>query len=154
MSDNTLVVTFVEPPKVKILDMTGTEIKSITDNLFTYPLRVALTPDMTNIYVTDWRNNSVTSMSLNGDVKAVYKDKTDKLSGPAGVYVHTSGLVYVVGHLSHTVHELDPESGEFKVILEKQDGLDFPRSISYCEIEDKIYIGMAKSSVMKVFQLK
>ena len=79
---------------------------------------------MTNIYVTDYDNNSVTLMSLNGDVKAVYKDKTDRLHSPYGVYVHTSGLVYVVGSESNTVHELDPESGEFKVVLEKKDGLD------------------------------
>ena len=157
--DDKLIVTFVGQPKVKILDMTGTELKCIEkspngDKLFKLPHYVALTPDMTNIYVADYINDSVTLMSLNGDVKAVYRNKTYSLKGPYGLCVHKSGLVYVVGGLSHTVHVLDPESGEFKIVLEKKDGLDRPVSISYCETEDKMYIGMSGSSVMKVFQMK
>ena len=157
--DQTLIVCFEYPPNVKIIDMAGNEIKciehdSIGGKLFERPIYVALSLDMTHIYVTDRGNNSVTLMSLNGDVIAVYKDKTNKLQMPYGLCVHKSGLVYVVGYYSKTVHELDPESGEFKVVLDGKDGLYYPLSISYCEIEDNMYIGMMKNSVLKVFQMK
>ena len=97
--------------------------------------------------------NTVTLMTLNGDVKAVYKDNS--LQGVQGMCVHKSGLVYVVGEGSNTVHQLDPDSGEFKLLLEKKDGIRKPYSISYCELEDKMYIGMLyHKSVFKVFQMK
>ena len=60
----------------------------------------------------------------------------------------------MVGYSSHTVHDLEPESGEFKVVLEEKDRLNFPLSISYCEREDKMYIGKEASNVLKVVQMK
>ena len=62
---------------------------------------------MTIIYVTDSGNNHVTLLSLNREVKAEYKDETNELQNPCGPCVHNSGLVYMVGRDSHTIHEFE-----------------------------------------------
>ena len=104
------------------------------------------------MYVIDDNQDSVVLLSLNGDVKAVYKDKG--LEKPQGICVHKSGVVYVAGSDSRTVHQLDPDSGEFKLLLDQKDGLYRPYSISYCDVEDKMYVGMSSTNILKVFELK
>ena len=91
-------------------------------------------------------------MTMHGKVKAVFQDKS--LQNPHGICVTKSGLVYVVGSGSHTVHQLDPVSGTFKLLLDKKDGLNMPVSISYSDEENKMYIGMECSGILKVFQMK
>ena len=110
---------------------------------------LALSPDMNGVYVSDVDNNSVTLMTLDGDVKAVYKDKRQR--DPAGICVHKSGVVYVVGQGSFTVHQLDPVSGKFKLL---NHGPNRPYSISYCDVEDKMYVGLYHEIYLSVFEMK
>ena len=62
--------------------------------------------------------------------------------------------MHVVGYSSDTVYQLDPDSGEFRLLLDKKDGLIAPYSVSYCDIEDKINVGMVTSSCLKMFDMK
>ena len=62
--------------------------------------------------------------------------------------------MYVLGQVSNTVHQLDPNTGEFKLLLDHKDGLSSPWSISYCDVEDKMYIGMYNDTFLKVFEMK
>ena len=91
------------------------------------------------MYVSDKSNNSVTSVSKQGHVKAIYKD--NGLSYPTGICTNKSGVVYVVGHDSHTVHQMDTDSGEFKLLLDHKNGLGSPWSLCYCDVEDRMYVG-------------
>lgn len=154
--DRTFIVTYILPGKVEIINMAGTVVKSIKKDragevTFKWPNYVALSPSMGETFVSDETVESVTRLTSNGEVKTVYKDS--ELKCPKGICVHKSSLVYVVGYVSNTVHQLDPDSGEFKTVLEQKDGIKKPLSVSYCELEDKIYIGMENSSVLKVFQM-
>ena len=155
--DQTFIITLLHPAKVEIINMTGTVLKTLDNNsigaqLFSLPFGVALSPDMNSIYIVDAITCSVTLLTLGGDVKAVFKDS--RLQYPSGLYVHKSGLVYVVDHRNNTICQLDPDSGEFKLVLEQKDGLESPWNITYCEVEDKLYVGMRYSSIVKVFKLK
>ena len=155
--DKTFIVSYCNPGKVEIINMTGNIVRIIeTDpngsQLFVSPYHVALSPDMSGMYVSDYEKQSVTLLTMYGDVKAVYKD--NGLKHPAGIYVHKSGLVYLAGYISNTLHQIDPHSGEFRLLLDATGGLNCPWNISYCDVEDKMYVGMFFEKHLDVFEMK
>ena len=150
-------MTYYDPGKVEIMTLTGTVIRSIEKDaneakLFKDPDYVALSRDKTMMYVSDSNQNSVTLITLDGKVKAVYTD--DALKGLYGICVNKSGIVYVVGYGSKTLHQIVPGSDKLELLLDKKDGLAKPIAITYCDMEDKIYLGQNNSSILKVFKMK
>ena len=103
---------------------------------------------MTEMYVTDDTKDTITLITMNGDVKAVYQHES--VQKPRGIRVAQSDIVYVVAF--NTLHQLDPVSGTFKLLLDEKDGLDSPASLSFSEQEDISYVGSWRSGFLKVYQ--
>lgn len=155
--DKTFIVSFVSPSKVEILNMGGHVLKRVDKNSkgdqFFMPNCVGISPDMTTAYIADYRfKGTVTLMSMEGEIKAIYEDKY--LQSPNYIYIHKSGLVYIVGCGSHTLHQFDPDKGQFKLLLERKDGLEYPVSIGYCDLENQMYVANRGNKVLKVFKMK
>ncbi|XP_060606590.1 uncharacterized protein LOC132758898 [Ruditapes philippinarum] len=140
---------------IKILSMSGKIVKSFDNgdygqDLFNIPYYLTVSPDNTMIYVSDCGRNTVTCLTFDGEVKAIYKD--DQLKNPHQLAVDEYGSVYVCGHDSNNVHLLSRDLSKVK-ILDKSHGIHTPSSIAYCLNTKKLFVGMNQSSIIKVFNV-
>ncbi|XP_045177997.2 uncharacterized protein LOC123538096 [Mercenaria mercenaria] len=155
-SNNNLIVSYDRPAKVQILDMSGHVLKTFVKDskgkpLFSNPLYLAVSPDNTTIYVSDWDRDTVTSLTFDGKVKAIYKD--DQLSEPCQLTVDESGTVYVCWAESNNVHQLSSDLTKVKILLNESHGINIPLSVAYCQNNNRLYVGMFNNKNIKVFNL-
>lgn len=132
-----LFVSFVEPAKVEILDLKGHVKKSFEYDemgyeLFGWPGYVVLCPEQPGssrsiIYVSDKDRNTVTCLSEEGKVIAVYGG--DILKGPRGVSIDNDGHVFVCGRASNDLCQILVKSGKIEYLLERSQGLKQPHGI-------------------------
>lgn len=159
-SQGHLVVSFDKPEsKLEILDTSGNVCKSFArdslgNQLFTKPWYLALSPDQYTIYVSDNSRYTVTSLTLEGKVNAIYQESD--LRKPVGLTVDPDGSVYVVGSsmYSSTIHKLTDNCRKVQVFENYSHGIACPRCITYCRKEHKLYVGMEFSDSMLVVSLK
>ncbi|XP_045194865.2 uncharacterized protein LOC123550499 [Mercenaria mercenaria] len=121
-SNNRLVVSYIDPPKVEILSLDGKVIQKIdTDSsgkaLFQFPQYIAVDRDRNCIYVSDFFTNSVTKVTTSGKILDTYKD-TNLLS-PKGIAVYSDGSVLVCNNGNNNLHLLSSENKKIKTVLNK-----------------------------------
>ncbi|XP_053399921.1 uncharacterized protein LOC128557134 [Mercenaria mercenaria] len=153
---NRLIISYLDPSRVKILDMSGNVLKCFDKNSedspsFSSPRHLALSPNKRLIYVSDRDNNSVTSMTFDGKVKAIYKD--NQLTAPFQLAVDREGLVYVCGRGSNNVHQLSSDLTKINILLNDKHELVKPVSVALCEDENRLYIGSFSCNNIQVFEL-
>jgi hypothetical protein len=141
---------------IKILSMSGKIVKSFDkdDNgqyLFTCPNYLTVSPDNSMIYVSDWSRHTVTCLTYDGKMKAIYKD--DQLKCPQQLAVDEYGSVYVCGHDSNNVHQLSHNLTKVKILLDKNHGIDSPTSIAYCQHTKRLFVGMYGNCKIKAYNV-
>ncbi|XP_045178016.2 uncharacterized protein LOC123538115 [Mercenaria mercenaria] len=154
-SDKLVVSYTASHPRVQILDMSSKVLKTFDQDssgqpLFKDPHYVAVSPENENIYVSDCVNNTVTSLDLDGKVKAIYKD--NDLKEPYQLTVDECGSVYVCGQSSNNIHQLSSNLAKVNILLDKHHGIDLPVSVTYCQKNNRLYVGLWNGTV-KVFNL-
>ncbi|XP_060606589.1 uncharacterized protein LOC132758897 [Ruditapes philippinarum] len=157
-SNNYLVVSYYKSftGSIKILNMLGKIVKSFNkddndQNLFPIPDFLTVSPDNTMIYVSDWSSNTVTCLTFDGKVKAIYKD--DQLKRPQQLAVDEYESVYVCGCHSNNVHQLSHDLTKVKILLDNSHGILRPTSIAYCRKHKRLFVRMDYSSKIKVFNV-
>ena len=143
-----LIVSFINPGSVDILDMSGMVLASFnTDStgnpLFVCPFNLALSPDRKTIYVSDMGMSKVTSMTFDGKVKATYMD--DNLQQPCQMTVDGYGSIYVCGRLSHNIHQLSQNFAKLNVLSDQ--ALDEPVGVAYCKETHKLYVEISDCNI-------
>jgi hypothetical protein len=125
--------------KIDILSMTGKIIGTIeTDDkgadLFGgFLTKIALSPDGQTIYVTDGWRRGVTSLTMDGKVKAIYKDK--EMMFPYGITVDKYGFVYFGSLYTNNIHQLTADLSKVQVFIDGDPGIN----ITYSSTENKFY---------------
>ncbi|XP_060581648.1 uncharacterized protein LOC132738199 [Ruditapes philippinarum] len=152
--NNYLVVSYWNPASVKILSMSGEIVKTFDKddngrNLFIEPWYLTVSPDNTVIYVSGWEKHTVTCLTFAGKVKAVYKN--DQLKRPQQLAVDEYGSLYVCGIHSGNIHQLSNDLTKVKILIDKSDGLDQPKSVAYCPNTKRLFVGMYNK--IKVFNV-
>ena len=160
-TDGTLILSYnfvfkSKAARVQILNMAGEVLKSIDkdcegEDLFSDPHHLALSPDNTILYVSDFKKDSVTALTLDGKVKAIYKE--DKFKGPSQVVVDWSGTVYVCCNRSCNVYQLTSGLRLVKVLLGSVEGVFGPTGLALCQTDNLLYVGMENSEFVKVYDL-
>jgi DNA-binding beta-propeller fold protein YncE len=118
------------------LNMTGKIVRTIEipvdENKFNDYEEIALSPDGLTIYVTNsWGSRKVISMTLDGTIKAVYKD--EDLCEPHSITVDKHGLVYVGSF--NNIHQLTADLNKIRVL---QDDC-YHDNLTYSSTENKLY---------------
>jgi hypothetical protein len=103
---------------IKILNMDGKVLSTIkTDSdgsqMFSSCYGIALSKDHNTIYVSDLEKESVTSLTLDGHIKAIYKHKD--LKRPWGLTVDDEDNVYVCSTRSNCIHQLSPKCKKLQI---------------------------------------
>ncbi|XP_060553280.1 uncharacterized protein LOC132714409 [Ruditapes philippinarum] len=149
------IVSFGFPKsEIKIIDMNGTVIKNMdirrNPESQSSLAGLGMSPDQKMIYVADEDNGSVTCLTTSGKVKAIYKNPN--FERPRGVAVASNGLVYVTG--KGKVHELSPNLGHGRIVMDRSHGINFIQSLLYCEQENLLYVGMIAQNTIKKFHIE
>ncbi|XP_045174717.2 uncharacterized protein LOC123536015 [Mercenaria mercenaria] len=145
-----LYVVCKYPYSVLVLDKQGTDwyMISLNNEIFKYPEYIVVSKDSRHIYISDYGIDCIVSITLQGDVSAVYKH--ERLSGPRGMVMLDDGSLLVCCYTSRTIHHI---SGDLKKGQKMIDDLPWTRSICYSHHHDEVYIG-CKSNQLKNYRLK
>jgi DNA-binding beta-propeller fold protein YncE len=133
---------------VEILNMNGKVLRTIkTDSdggqLFTNCFEIAISKDHNTIYVSDCSKESVTSLTLDGHIKAIYKDKD--LKGPWGITVDDENNVYVSSSGNNCIHRLSPECKKIQIFQDV-------KAICVFHTNNKLFVGHEKS--IRIYDIK
>jgi DNA-binding beta-propeller fold protein YncE len=123
----------VLPGRVDKLNMTGKIIKTIYTDDKGYMMGIARSPDGQTLYVTDNEKHSVTSMTLDGQVKVIYKDKG--LKRPVGITVDKHGYVYVCSYGTGNIQQFTADLNKVQVLIDV-----WSNTITYSSTENKLYV--------------
>lgn len=145
---------------IHVINISGEEICAIEvdhkgESLFTNPEYIASDVTGSTLYVTDFKRNFVTALTLlpNKIISRpvfVFKDK--ELKGPKGVAVDKNGVIYVSGMSSRNVFRLAP-SGEVVQIYRRREDTDYYEAIAVTPEADKLYVSAYEDSTLIEFKL-
>jgi hypothetical protein len=147
MINRRLYVSYSSPLKFQILKSTGTVIKTIKPDEevlkhCTTPRHIAVTPDESIIYVSDWKTNTVMSLSTNGNMLAMYPNELEK---PFGIIILPSGSVVLCNREQRAMIKVTSDLGESTVILGPGDGLEHPHALCLNTSSKHLYISSGSS---------
>lgn len=155
-SQERLFVSYLDPAKVQVLDMTGNVLRCFDTTfdqtpLFKAPRHVMLAANKRLIYVSDSNRDTVTALTFSGKVKFIYKD--DQLVSPFQLATDREGAVYVCGRRSNNIHMLSADLKKVKILLREKHGMVNPVSVGLCAVQNKLYVGMYNTSSIEVFKI-
>ncbi|XP_060606531.1 uncharacterized protein LOC132758814 [Ruditapes philippinarum] len=143
-----LYVACLSPPSVIVLNTQG-------DILNTFPLQflspdyipyIAVSKDSKLLYISDNCNNSIVSVSLQGEVTGTYTH-TD-LKGPRGMLMLDDGSLLVCCYNNGTIHKVSGYLKQGKIMYKDEDTL---QAIYYSSRYDEVYVGYNGLDKLKVF---
>ncbi|XP_053383720.1 uncharacterized protein LOC128549950 [Mercenaria mercenaria] len=133
-----LYVVCWDPNSVHIVDIQGNvnNIISLNREIFAAPNYILLSKDARHIYISNYTSHSVVSVTLQGDVLAVYEHQD--LSKPMGMAMLDDGSLLVCCYYNNAIHHI---SGDLKQGRTISDGLQRLQSICYNHHQQEVYIG-------------
>ncbi|XP_053384057.1 uncharacterized protein LOC123526710 [Mercenaria mercenaria] len=151
-------VSFKEPVKFQIIQLTGEIYKTIKPDSevlkhCTFPRHIAVSPDESLIYVSDWKSNKVVCINRHGYMISMYQGELDC---PSVITISSSGSVYLCNRNKHNVNLMTPDLKQSTVILGAEDGLKFPVALCFNEAKHHLYISSGSDNAsfgncMKVY---
>ena len=131
--------------KVIILNTDGTRIREITTRGYNYYLLYNERNDQLLLRQLD----RLCCINLDGHVIYRYD-----ISGDEGLAVDQQGHVYISGCDSHDIHRLSPDGTFRDIVLNKHDGVDRPRSITFNNDFTKLFIINREGDTVLVYSCK
>jgi hypothetical protein len=126
-----LVVSYLRPAKLQILDMNGNILKTIDgENIFQYPCYI--TCNRSSIYVSDCGMKTVTRLNWQGHVIGSYSGMSD----PRRMSLSDDGTVFVCDWALNVIKEVAGDCSAGKVVLEN---LYKPSTVCLCGETKKLY---------------
>lgn len=144
-----IYVSFWKPVKYQILQPTGAVYKTIKPDSevlkhCTLPRHIAVSRDESLLYFSDWQNNKVVCIDMNG--KMVSRLNCE-LNSPSDITISPSGSVYLCNTAQHVVYKATPNLRDATVILGPGDGLSSPYAM--CFDADRQIVFISSKSVEK-----
>ena len=152
--NNKLYVTFTENGRggtfienrqgcIRVLDTEGqclSQFDSFSGTcMFHYPYYIAV-DDAERMYVSENSTNNLTCLNKKGET--VYNYTDSNLSSQHGVVVDGKQNAYICGSNSNNIQVIDARGNKVKTLLEKKDGIEYPRSLAYKAGENAVVVGM------------
>ncbi|XP_053384924.1 uncharacterized protein LOC128550268 [Mercenaria mercenaria] len=137
------------PKRILVMDIQGNveNTISLNNDIFCAPRYIVVSKDSRHIYISDFKNDHIVSITLQGDVSAVYNH--ENISEPQGMVMLDDGSLLVCCYNS-TIHHISGDLKQGQIVI---DGLSYPQSICYSHHHDEVYIG-CWGDQLKVFGMK
>ncbi|KAH3775477.1 hypothetical protein DPMN_176880 [Dreissena polymorpha] len=149
---NSLVVSYVDPEKVEILDLQGVVLKSFTfregNVMFLRPHYVCSSSNEDYIFVSDTMKHTITKLSVTGDTFESYSDP--ELAEPEGLCSTSDGGLLVCSYSQNYIHLVSKNLERISALLSSAEGIEEPQAIYYDWKTNKLYVALYKNNI-KVF---
>ncbi|XP_052800971.1 uncharacterized protein LOC128231811 isoform X1 [Mya arenaria] len=161
--DDNLIVSFISPGKVVLMDMHGKMKKSVNidsgGNMFQYPTYLTVTREgqTAAIYISDLVSSTITKLSIALKVVQTFKDPV--LSYSQGISPVGNNQLLLCGKVSDNILLLDTSTGNMTQMLGKEEGIESPYSVAYCPQQKRVFVTCSPSNrpemenFVKVFDL-
>jgi len=153
---NNLVVSFHDPPGVRIISKDGAVIHKLDNTtagreVFKEPRWIATTSD-DSIYVTDWGTDEITRLDSSLTILQTFSGSL--LNGPFGVIALNRDQLLTCSRRKNSILLIRPGTNSMTVLLDKQHGIEKPRAICFCKEQKKLYIAsVGETSSIQVYKL-
>jgi hypothetical protein len=143
-----LYVSCLYHPSVIVLNTQGDILNDIPLKFMSpdYIPYITVRKDSKLLYISDYINDSIVSVSLQGKVTATYKH-TD-LSRPQGVLMLDDGSLLVCCLSNATIHKVNGDLKKGKIIHQDKTLL---QSLCYSSRYNEVYVGCFDDNKLKVF---
>jgi hypothetical protein len=133
----------ISEQEIIILDMEGNRFKTFPTRYATdIATGIAISPGGKHIYLTEPTENNVTSLTLDGKVNAIYRDRY--MARPAQMTVDNEGNIYVC--CQDNIYQLSGDLSYGHILID-----DWSRTITYCINNHRLYLGLGK--VVNVYEI-
>ncbi|XP_060588120.1 uncharacterized protein LOC132743608 [Ruditapes philippinarum] len=125
-----LLVSYVKPAKLEILDTNGTFIRTVrTEKIFGFPLYVTVNNGL--IWVSDWHLKAITKLNWQGKVVGSYG-----MNEPFGFTLSDKDTLYVCDKANETIEEVSGDCSKGGILLKD---LKKPKAVCWCGETDMLY---------------
>ncbi|XP_060593003.1 uncharacterized protein LOC132747600 [Ruditapes philippinarum] len=122
----------IDQQNMIIFDMGGNHVKTLPTRCATdICTGIAISPDEKVIYLTEPTENNVTSLTLDGKVNAVYRDRY--MSKPEQITVDNEGYIYVC--CEDNIYQLSGDLSYGHILID-----DRGMTITYCNSNHRLYL--------------
>ncbi|XP_052789305.1 uncharacterized protein LOC128223886 [Mya arenaria] len=112
----------------------------------------AVSPEGERFYVTNYSKHKLVTLDKDGQVLSTLEDP--ELQRPSGLCVSPSGHVFVCGHVSNTMLQVDWEGRQkLATVARAVDGLLWPQSVRLSEHTSSLIVGNFNSDSILVVKL-
>jgi len=144
-----LVVSYVDPEKVELLDLQGTVLKSFSyhngEAMFLRPHYVCLSHAEDCVLVSDTIKNTVTKLSLHGDILGVYADK--EMVEPEGICSTSDGGFLVSSYSKSLIQLVSKNLERVSHFLTEVDGIEGVQTMYFDLKNCKLYVALYKNNI-------
>ena len=144
--DKLVVTTNTVPPSVRMIDMNGKEVWSVSkgpDNqqLFDIPRYIVTSKinDTETVIVTDWRKETLTLLNANNG--SLLKIVDIKGKDPRGITVDSDGNIFVACYKTMEICVWSNDFTKSRTLISRKDLERKPHYIAYSRSTDTLYIG-------------
>ncbi|KAK3578063.1 hypothetical protein CHS0354_032710 [Potamilus streckersoni] len=157
INDKLIITTGSDDHCVLILDMTGTELRTIRppdfirDKLLR-PCHVVTNDRQSTLYVSYGDGHKLVAYNLFTDeIMFSYKDK--ELETPTGADTDKDGNVYVCSYGAYCVHQLSPSGKRIKKIISKAKEKQMPLSIKFLKTMNRFAISFGGCDLIEIYDM-
>ena len=144
--DKLVVTVDTTPPSVRMIDMNGKEVWSVSkgpDNqqLFDRPYYIVTSKinDTEAVIVSDWRKETLTLLNANNGSLLKIVDMMGK--GPVGITVDNDGNIFVACYKTSEIRVWSNDFTKSRTLISEKDLERRPACIAYSRSTDTLYIG-------------
>ncbi|KAL4219401.1 hypothetical protein ACF0H5_021981 [Mactra antiquata] len=155
IKDDNLYVTG-EKTSLNVYDMNGTLLRTIiNDNdgneLFSSIRHIVFNESGNKMFVGDADNGLVCFDGM-GNYLSTIKD--NNLKEVCGVCTDGRGNIFVAGYRSNNVVQYNEDGEKIGVVVKQEDGLNKPLSMSFNRGQNRMFVTMYDSDILKVYELE
>ena len=149
---------------VRELDLDGNQFRRITFEantlrpMFQWPYYIKASKDGNIVYVSDWKESTITAMTPSGQTFFRYKSGAlDHLMGSGvdntgGIDVDSQGNLIACGCGSNSVIVITTAGKKHKTLLKSESGLNKPHCVAFRHDDGTLVVGGDKSEIL-IFKL-
>ncbi|XP_071130542.1 uncharacterized protein [Mytilus edulis] len=133
-SNNSLAVGLINY-EIRIIDLEGNTLRSIQVQSESYLNHLVYCDK--RVFYSDYRGKAVYCVDESG--KQIWEYKQD-LTQPHGLCIDTYGNIIVIDYKSHRIIVISKDGQDSKVLISKEDGLEYPKFICFKHNESTGFI--------------
>ena len=144
--DKLVVTTYTTPPSVRMIDMNGKKVWSVTEGpdyqqLFNRPYYIVTSKiaDTETVIVSDCWNETLTLLNANNGSLLKIVDMKGK--DPSGITVDNNGNIFVACGITKEICVWSNDFTKSRTLISRKDLERDPRCIAYSRSTDTLYIG-------------